>query len=191
MKHLKLISRNPNISESIKPKIEKNNNKFNLLLFGLIIIAILYLYWFYFRDIFSSSLRLPHAYNEDENKLLSKEKDSPVIGMEPKTHQNIHELTEEEKDINHPDFYTVSNLISTDSYFNNNKEIKIKELNDNCKEFYDPKESGIYTDCLKKKKLYGGTEDIVNNEYHNINVYTNERIMNGGEFMNGITGTNI
>jgi hypothetical protein len=191
MGKIKLISRNTNILESIKPKIKKNNNKFNLLLFGLIIIAILYLYWFYFKDIFNSSLRIPHAYNEDDNKLLNHEQNSPVIGMEPKSHQNIHELTEEEKDINHPDFYTVSDLISTDSYFNSNKDIKIKDLNDNCKDFDDPKEPGVFIDCLQKNNLYGTTEDIVNKEYHNINVYTNEKIMNGGEFMNGITGSSI
>ena len=72
-----------------KPNV-KNNNKLNILLFILIIIVILYLYWYYFKDIFNSSIRLPHAFNEDEDKLLNKEKDSPVIGMEPKTHQNIH-----------------------------------------------------------------------------------------------------
>ena len=149
------------------------------------------MYWFYFRDIFSSSLRIPHAFNEDEDRLLSKETNSPVIGMEPKSHQNIHELTEEEKDINHPDFYTVSDLISTDVYFNSNKEIKIKDLNDNCKDYYNSKEPSVYIDCLQKNKLYGSMEDIVNNEYHNINVYTNERTMNGGEFMNGITGSSL
>lgn len=189
MEKRKLISKNPFITEVSKPKIKNNNT--NLLLFVLLIIAILYLYWFYFRNIFNSSFRLPHAYNEDEYKLINKELNSPVIGMEPKSHQNIHELTEEEKDINHPDFYTVSDLISTDSYFNSNKEIKIKELNDNCKEYYDPKEPSIYIDCLQKNNLYGKKEDIINKEYHDVNMYTNEKIMNGGEFMNGIIGANI
>ena len=189
MEKRKLISRNPNITESIKPKT--NSSRINLLLFGLIIISILYLYWYYFRDIFSSSPRLPHALNEDEDKLLGREKNSPVIGMEPKSYQNIHELTEEEKAVNNPDFYTVSELISTDVYFNNNKEIKIKELDDNCKDYYDPKEPGIYIDCLKKQNIYGSTDDIINNECHTVNVYTNERTMNGGDFMNGIVGSSL
>ena len=170
-----------------KPNV-KNNNKLNILLFILIIIVILYLYWYYFKDIFNSNIRLPHAFNEDEDKLLNREKDSPVIGMEPKTHQNIHELSEEEKQISGQDFYTISDLISTDSYFVNNKDIKIKDYNDNCKEAFDEMDTGKYIDCLQKHKLIKKQNNMLNNEYRDINIYTNEKIMNGGEFMNGITG---
>jgi len=190
MEKRSLNSKNPNIMENIKNTPSKNtsNNKINFLLLALIIIVILYLYWFYFRDMFDSSIRLPHAYNEDDGKLLNKEKDSPVIGMKPVTHQNIYEFSDEEKEHINQDFYTVSDLMNNDIYFSNNKEIKIKDYNDNCKEVYDEMEPGIYADCLKKAKLIKTDKNIIGKEYHNINIYANEKIMNGGEFMDGITG---
>ena len=186
----KLVSINPNIIPLPKSKSE-SNNKINIILFALIILAILYLYWYHVRDILESSVRLPHAYNQDEEKLVGKEKNSPVIGMEPKTHQNVHELTQEEKDINNPDFYTVSELMPTDAYFDNNEQINIKNLDDNCKDYYDPKKPGIYIDCLEKHKLLGISNEEIYKEYHDVNIYSDEKIMNGGEFMNGITGANI
>ena len=165
-----------------------NNNKLNILLFVLLVIAILYLYWFYFRDILNKTPRFPHAFNEDEDKLLNKEIDSPVIGMEPKTHQNIHELTAEEKEVSGQNFYTVSDLMSSDSYFYNNPQIKIKDYNDNCKEALDEMDTGKYINCLQKHKLVKKQNNMLNNEYRDINIYTNEKIMNGGAFMGNITG---
>tara|TARA_Y100001970_G_scaffold122018_1_gene151268 strand:+ start:102 stop:686 length:585 start_codon:yes stop_codon:yes gene_type:complete len=170
------------------PQNIKNNNKLNILLFILIILVILYLYWFYFIDIFTQSIRLPHAFNEDEDKLLNKEIGSPVIGMEPQTQQNIYELSTEEKQISGLDFYIVSDLISIDNYFVNNKDIKIKDYKDNCKEAFDEMDTGKYIDCLEKHKIVKKQNNMLNNEYRDINIYTNEKIMNGGEFMNGITG---
>ena len=109
--------------------------------------------------------------------------------MEPKTHQTIHELSDEEKENTHDiNFYTVSDLIDTDIYFANHKEIKIKDFNENCKEIFGDREPAKFYDCLKKHELIETDNNIINNEYHDINIYTNEKIMNGGEFMDGITG---
>jgi len=179
-----------NIMEKKSTNLKNNKfNKFNFIVIILILLAILYLYWYYFRDIFDSSIRFPHPYNADEDIYLNKEKDSPVIGMEPKTHQTIHELSDEEKENTHDiNFYTVSDLIDTDIYFANHKEIKIKDFNENCKEIFGDREPAKFYDCLKKHELIETDNNIINNEYHDINIYTNEKIMNGGEFMDGITG---
>tara|TARA_B100000401_G_C52586928_1_gene615378 strand:+ start:176 stop:763 length:588 start_codon:yes stop_codon:yes gene_type:complete len=173
---------------TMNPKTDGNNTKLNILLFVLLAISGLYLYWFYFRDIINRTPRLPHAVNEDEDKLLNKEIDSPVIGMEPQTNQNIHELTDEEKQISGQDFYTVSDLMKTDVFFSNNPEIKIKDYNDNCKEAFDEMNPGEYINCLEKHKLIKKQNNMLNNEYRDINIYTNEKIMNGGSFMGDITG---
>ena len=173
---------------TMNPKADGNNTKLNILLFVLLAISGLYLYWFYFRDIINRTSRLPHAFNEDEDKLLNKEIDSPVIGMEPQTNQNIHELSDEEKQMSGQDFYTVSDLMKTDVFFSNNPEIKIKDYNDNCKEAFDEMNPGEYINCLEKHKLIKKQNNMLNNEYRDINIYTNEKIMNGGSFMDGITG---
>ena len=171
---------------NIKKQNIKNNNNI-LLLFLLTIILILYLYFNYY-NIFSIT-KLPHASNEDDYKLLNKETNSPLIGMEPKTNQNIYEFSDKEKEIIDTDFYIVSDLMSTDNYFYNNPNIKIKDYDCNCMEAeFNETDTGKYINCLEKHKLIKKQTNMINNEYRDINIYTNDKIMNGAEFMNGITG---
>ena len=97
-----------------------------------------------------------------------------IVGIEPKTEQPLFESTDDEKD-----FYTVSELIKPEYYFENNKDIKIKDFNDNCKKYIN--NNFEYHNCMNDNLLYSTTQ--INDKMTNI--YSNDKIENGSEFYIG------
>ena len=133
----------------------------NILLITIIII----IYTFYYNN----TIILPHSKNEDDFKYINTEEN--IIGVALGEHKHLFDINKKPQ----KDFHTSSSsadFINSDKFFSNN--IKINDIY-NC----------LNDNCLNDNYIINTKQvDILNNKY-NINIYNNDKIINGKGFLIG------